>query len=95
MDLLPKLCGEAALLMRPGESPHGVPATHILTDRQREIMGWIAEGKTSAETGIILGISPRTVEKHLEAIFQRMGVENRIAAVRSYMEMDERQAPER
>ena len=57
----------------------------LLTRRQREIMGWIAEGKTSAETAIILGISPRTVEKHLEAVFQRLGVENRIGAVRTFL----------
>jgi DNA-binding CsgD family transcriptional regulator len=95
MDLLPKLCGDAVLVMHPGDMPQGAAVAQILTDRQREIMGWIAEGKTSAEVGIILGISPRTVEKHLEAIFQRMGVENRIAAVRSYMEMDERTALDR
>jgi DNA-binding CsgD family transcriptional regulator len=59
----------------------------MLTRRQREIMEWIAEGKTSAETAIILDISPRTVEKHLEAVFQRLGVENRITAVRRYLEM--------
>lgn len=59
----------------------------LLTRRQREIMEWIAEGKTSAEAAIILDISPRTVEKHLEAVFQRLGVENRITAVRRYLEM--------
>lgn len=59
----------------------------LLTKRQREIMDWTAEGKTSAETGIILGISPRTVEKHLEAIFQRLGVENRVTAVRRYLDL--------
>jgi DNA-binding CsgD family transcriptional regulator len=58
----------------------------LLTRRQCDIMDWIAEGKTSAEVAIILEISPRTVEKHLEAIFQRFGVENRVAAVRSYLE---------
>lgn len=59
----------------------------VLTRRQREIMDWIAEGKTSAEVAIILEISPRTVEKHLEAVFQRLGVENRIAAVRRYLDL--------
>lgn len=59
----------------------------LLTRRQQEIMEWIAEGKTSAEAAIILDISPRTVEKHLEAVFQRLGVENRITAVRRYLEM--------
>ncbi|MFD0892285.1 hypothetical protein KBB96_12720 [Luteolibacter ambystomatis] len=58
----------------------------MLTRRQCDIMDWIAEGKTSAEVAIILEISPRTVEKHLEAVFQRFGVENRVAAVRSYLE---------
>ena len=59
----------------------------LLTKRQKEIMEWTAEGKTSAETATILGISPRTVEKHLEAIFQRLGVENRVAAVRNYLDI--------
>ncbi|MFC7338962.1 response regulator transcription factor [Haloferula chungangensis] len=59
----------------------------LLTKRQREIMNWISQGKTSAETATILDISPRTVEKHLEAIFQRLGVENRIAAVRNYLDI--------
>ena len=59
----------------------------LLTRRQREIMEWIAQGKTSAEAAIILDISPRTVEKHLEAIFQRLGVENRISAVRTYLDI--------
>jgi DNA-binding CsgD family transcriptional regulator len=59
----------------------------VLTRRQREIMEWTSEGKTSAETGKILGISPRTVEKHLEAIFERLGVENRITAVRRYLDL--------
>ena len=59
----------------------------LLTKRQQEIMSWIAEGKTSAEVAIILEISPRTVEKHLEAVFQRLGVENRITAVRRYLDL--------
>lgn len=59
----------------------------VLTRRQREIMDWISEGKTSAEVAIILDISPRTVEKHLEAVFQRLGVENRIGAVRRYLDL--------
>lgn len=58
----------------------------MLTRRQCDIMDWIAEGKTSAEVATILEISPRTVEKHLEAVFQRLGVENRVAAMRSYLE---------
>lgn len=87
---LPKLDGEIFLVApisegAPVNSDDAVSA--VLTKRQREIMDWIAEGKTSAETAIILDISPRTVEKHLEAVFQRLGVENRIAAVRRFLDL--------
>ena len=86
---LPKLSGEVILMFPvPGqEEQSSEEALSILTRRQREIMDWIAEGKTSGEAAIILGISPRTVEKHLEAIFQRLGVENRIAAMRRYLDL--------
>lgn len=84
---LPKLSGETILMYRLAGSGSGDEAVGILTKRQREIMDWIAEGKTSAEAAIILGISPRTVEKHLEAVFQRLGVENRIAAMRRYLDL--------
>jgi DNA-binding CsgD family transcriptional regulator len=85
---LPKLSGEVIIMFpTSGHEPVGEEAVTILTRRQREIMDWIAEGKTSAEAAIILGISPRTVEKHLEAVFQRLGVENRIAAMRRYLDL--------
>lgn len=85
---LPKLNGEVILMFPlPGAEESAEEALSILTRRQREIMDWIAEGKTSGEAAIILGISPRTVEKHLEAIFQRLGVENRIAAMRRYLDL--------
>lgn len=85
---LPKLSGEVILMFPvPGVEETAEAALSILTRRQREIMDWIAEGKTSGEAAIILGISPRTVEKHLEAVFQRLGVENRIAAMRRYLDL--------
>jgi DNA-binding CsgD family transcriptional regulator len=42
---------------------------------------WIARGKTNRDVGSILGCSPRTVNKHLENIFAKLGVETRGAAV--------------
>ncbi|MBB5352337.1 DNA-binding CsgD family transcriptional regulator [Haloferula luteola] len=86
---LPRPDGEILLVHFPKDaSVCGDEAlSAVLTRRQKEIMGWIAEGKTSAEVAIILNISPRTVEKHLEAVFQRLGVENRIAAVRRYLDL--------
>ncbi len=51
-----------------------------LTGREAEVLHWIACGKTNREIGEILSISPRTVNKHLEQVYQKIGVENRTAA---------------
>jgi DNA-binding CsgD family transcriptional regulator len=51
-----------------------------LTEREREILALVAIGKTNAEIGVILTISGRTVQKHLEHVFQKLGVETRTAA---------------
>lgn len=52
-----------------------------LTAREREIVRWLAAGKSNAHIGVILGISARTVHKHLERVYRKLGVENRTAAV--------------
>lgn len=52
-----------------------------LTDREQEVLQWLGRGKCDKDIGVILGISPRTVHKHLQRIYQKMGVENRTAAV--------------
>ncbi len=51
-----------------------------LTSREKEILGWIAEGKTNAEIGVILAIAPSTVKKHVEHIFEKLNVTNRTTA---------------
>ncbi|MAY35926.1 MAG: DNA-binding response regulator [Spongiibacteraceae bacterium] len=51
-----------------------------LTQRESEVLYWIAQGKTNKEIGEILAMSPRTVNKHLETVFPKLGVENRTAA---------------
>lgn len=51
-----------------------------LTAREAEVLLWLSRGKANREIGQILGISPRTVNKHLEQIFIKMGVENRASA---------------
>jgi len=51
-----------------------------VTGRESEVLFWIAKGKTNREIGQILGTSPRTVNKHLEQIFKKLGVENRTSA---------------
>jgi len=52
-----------------------------LTPREREVMHWLAYGKTDADIAALLGTSPRTVHKHLEHVYVKLGVETRTAAV--------------
>jgi DNA-binding response OmpR family regulator/DNA-binding CsgD family transcriptional regulator len=51
-----------------------------LTHREAEVLLWVSYGKTNRTISEILGISPRTVNKHLEQIFKKMGVETRAGA---------------
>ena len=51
-----------------------------LTLRESEVLYWVAKGKTNRDIGDILGSSPATVKKHLERVFQKLGVETRTAA---------------
>lgn len=51
-----------------------------LTAREAEVLHWVAQGKTNRDIGDILGTSPRTVTKHLEHVFEKLGVETRTAA---------------
>jgi DNA-binding CsgD family transcriptional regulator len=52
-----------------------------LTQREREVLQWLACGKTDNDIADILAISPRTVHKHLQRIYEKLGVETRTAAV--------------
>jgi DNA-binding NarL/FixJ family response regulator len=52
-----------------------------LTVREAEVLMWLARGKANRDIGEILGLSPRTVNKHLEQVYAKIGVENRAAAV--------------
>ncbi len=51
-----------------------------LTPRETDVLAWVAKGKTNRDIGEILGMSPRTVNKHLEHIYVKLGVETRSAA---------------
>ncbi|MBL4767928.1 MAG: response regulator transcription factor [Rhodobacteraceae bacterium] len=51
-----------------------------LTMREAEVLAWIANGKTNRDIGAILDLSPRTINKHLERVHQKLGVETRTAA---------------
>lgn len=51
-----------------------------LTQRESEVLMWIARGKSNRDIAEILSLSPRTVNKHLEQIYAKLGVENRASA---------------
>jgi DNA-binding NarL/FixJ family response regulator len=75
--------GETMLLLRvidTQEDPAHWLRRVSLTPRETEVLSWLAKGKTNRDIADILGMSPRTVNKHLEHIFQKLGVETRSAA---------------
>jgi DNA-binding CsgD family transcriptional regulator len=51
-----------------------------LSSREADVLFWLAQGKSNPEIAIILGITAPTVKKHIEAIFRKLGVNNRTEA---------------
>jgi DNA-binding response OmpR family regulator len=77
--------GPEELLFRLAEVTAGgdeqlLQHTLQLTNREAEVLLWLSRGKSNREIGEILNISPRTVNKHLEQVFVKLGVENRASA---------------
>ena len=70
------------LLLLEEKSEQTLPSLdqYQLTPREMEVLNWVAKGKTNRDIADILGMSPRTVNKHLEHIFVKLGVETRSAA---------------
>ncbi|WP_226017978.1 DNA-binding response regulator [Novosphingobium sp. FKTRR1] len=65
---------------REGAEIEALRERYGLTQREAEVLLWISYGKPNRAISEILGISPRTVNKHLEQVFQKLGVETRAAA---------------
>lgn len=63
-----------------GSAIESLIAAFRLTQREAEVLYWVTLGKTSRDIGEIVGSSPRTVDKHLEHVFEKLGVETRTAA---------------
>ncbi len=74
--------GESMLLLTL--TPDSAAAQRLrdiaLTPRETEVLSWLAKGKTNRDIADILGMSHRTVNKHLEHVFEKLGVETRSAA---------------
>ena len=58
------------------------PGRDLLTPREREVLGKIAEGASNKEAGRLLGISPRTIEVHRARIMEKLGAKNAADLVR-------------
>jgi DNA-binding NarL/FixJ family response regulator len=84
LQYMGKLGPNEFLLRLAKESNANMPAEFSselgLTTREGEVLAWLAKGKTNRDIAQILGLSPRTVDKHLEQIYAKLGVENRTAA---------------
>jgi DNA-binding NarL/FixJ family response regulator len=63
-----------------GDMPAEFSSEFGLTTRESEVLSWLSKGKSNRDIAQILGLSPRTVDKHLEQIYSKLGVENRTAA---------------
>jgi DNA-binding CsgD family transcriptional regulator len=76
--------GREHLVVSAVEARHapGIWQVPGLSRRESEVLHWIGEGKANREIGVILGLAPATVRKHVEHIFQKIGVENRSSATR-------------
>ncbi len=74
--------GQDAAAARDGAPGNAYAADRMagLTPREREILGWVSAGKSNAQIAEIVGASARTVAKHLEHVYAKLGVESRTAA---------------
>jgi LuxR family transcriptional regulator len=64
------------ILSLPYESPR-----RPLTDRQREVLGWVGDGKTVQDIAVLMGLTPATVEKHLRLARRALSVETTAQAI--------------
>ena len=84
LQYMGKLGANEFLLRLAKDSSADTPAAFSselgLTTREGEVLSWLSKGKTNRDIAQILGLSPRTVDKHLEQIYAKLGVENRTAA---------------
>jgi DNA-binding CsgD family transcriptional regulator len=72
------------------ESPRSnLSPTDRLSERQKQCLELVAKGHTSKEIGRLLGLSPSTVDNHLNIALERLGVDNRIAAARLFIQENE------
>lgn len=75
--------GEFLIRLKDADAPSEaalLKKAFALTEREAEVLGWLAKGKSDRDIAAILDCSPRTVNKHLGQIYAKLQVENRTAA---------------
>jgi DNA-binding CsgD family transcriptional regulator len=78
--------GRRLLLLSEENSPVSISRLECfqLTPREREVLRWVAEGKSNGEVAVILGLNAGTVKLHVERILEKLGVDNRVMAALLY-----------
>lgn len=85
LDLVVPLLHTAWVRAQTRSAPRRAAATvvpaAVLTEREREVLQWVYNGKSNGEVGAILAISPLTVKNHVQKILRKLNVVNRAQAV--------------
>ena len=81
MDVLDALWPHLVQLWRNARLRSPPAAAGLLTPREREILAWVARGKTNGEIATILYLAPGTVRKHLDNVYAKLEVSSRTGAV--------------
>lgn len=82
LRFFPNAAGAGAAMKLVEYRPAATQPLARLTEREREVLHWLVQGKRDAEIALILCLSPKTVSKHVEHILQKLDVESRTAAAR-------------
>ena len=69
-------------------APRGGPVRSTITERERQILGWVREGMNNQQIGAELNISPLTVKNHVQKILRKLGASNRAQAVARAMTLN-------
>lgn len=72
--------------IQPDFSSHEPLVSLGLTNREAEVLLWVAQGKSNGDVATILGMSEKTAKQHLGSVFGKLGVENRHAATMKALE---------
>jgi DNA-binding NarL/FixJ family response regulator len=77
-----------ALARGEGSQPVTQPGTALLTERETEILGLVAEGHSNSELAATLGLALQTIKYHLSNAYRKLNVTNRTQAVRQAQLLD-------